>query len=122
MECLSQHGANETAVEVIRVPGAFEIPLALAELAAGGSFDALVALGVVIRGQTPHFDYVCAEASRGISRVSLEYRIPIGFGVLTCESVEQVKARTGGDAGNKGWEAALAAVEMAALVRRLRGD
>lgn len=122
VKCLIHHGASEQALKVVRVPGAFEIPLALAELAASGSFDALVALGVVIRGETPHFDYVCAEASRGISRVSLEYRIPIGFGLLTCDTVEQVVARSGGEGGDKGWEAALAALEMAVLVQGLRGD
>ena len=96
--------------------------LALAELAQSGGLDGLVALAVVIRGETPHFDYVCAEASRGISGVSVDYRIPIGFGVLTCDSVRQAEQRAGGDAGNKGWEAALAALEMALLVDRLRGE
>jgi len=121
-DCLIRHGVAEKDLRVARVPGAFELPLALAELAQSGGLDGLVALAVVIRGETPHFDYVCAEASRGISRVSVDYRIPIGFGVLTCDSVRQAEQRAGGDAGNKGWEAALAALEMALLVDRLRGE
>lgn len=120
VECLDRHGAAETDLRIVRVPGAFEIPLALAELAETGKYDALVALGVVIRGETPHFDYVCAEASRGISRVSLDSKIPVGFGLLTCNDAEQARARAGGSAGNKGWEAAVAALEMASLVDRLR--
>ena len=124
VECLRSHGVDDARLSVIRVPGAFEIPLALEELAAGGEVDGLVALGVVIRGETPHFDYVCSEASRGCSRVSLEHRLPVGFGILTCDTQEQAAARAGGrsegDLG-KGWEAALAALEMAGLTRRL-GD
>lgn len=120
--CLGRHGGGEADRTVVRVPGAFEIPLALAELAESGTYDALVALGVVIRGETPHFDYVCAEASRGISRVSLHWRIPIGFGLLICDDAEQARARAGGSAGNKGWEAAAAALEMAVLVGRLRDE
>lgn len=121
-DCLIRHGVAEADLRIVRVPGAFELPLALAELARSGGLDGLVALAVVIRGETPHFDYVCAEASRGISRVSVDCRIPIGFGVLTCDSARQAEQRAGGDAGNKGWEAALAALEMALLVDRLRGD
>jgi 6,7-dimethyl-8-ribityllumazine synthase len=120
VECLIHHGAGEEDLVSVRVPGAFEIPLALRELAERAELDALVALGVVIRGETPHFDYVCAEASRGIQRVSIDLRIPIGFGVLTCDTLEQAEARAGGEAGNKGWEAALAALEMTDLVDRLR--
>ena len=121
VECLLHHGAGEEDLVEVRVPGAFEIPLALRELAESAELDALVALGVVIRGETPHFDYVCTEASRGIHRISVDHRIPIGFGLLTCDTVEQAAARAGGEAGNKGWEAALAALEMAELLDRLRG-
>lgn len=120
--CLVHHGAAEEALVTVRVPGAFEIPLALRELVERAELDALVALGVVIRGETPHFEYVCTEASRGIRRISVEHRIPVGFGLLTCDTVEQAEARAGGEAGNKGWEAALAALEMAELLDRLRGD
>jgi 6,7-dimethyl-8-ribityllumazine synthase len=123
LECLRRHGVEEGATTLVRVPGAWEIPLALDELAASGGYDGLVALGAVIRGETPHFDYVSAEASRGIAEVSARHRLPVGFGLLTCDTAEQAAERAGGKAGNKGWEAALAAVEMAGLVARLRsGD
>lgn len=122
VECLIHHGAREEDLVAVRVPGAFEIPLALRELAERAELDALVALGVVIRGETPHFDYVCTEASRGIRRISVDHRIPVGFGLLTCDTVEQAEARAGGTAGNKGWEAALAALEMAELLDRLRAE
>jgi 6,7-dimethyl-8-ribityllumazine synthase len=121
VDCLERHGVALEDVHVVRVPGAWEIPLALGELAAAGEIDGLVALGVVIRGETPHFDYICAEASRGIARVAAEYRVPVGFGLVTCDNPEQAAARCGGKSGNKGWEAALAALEMADLKTRLRG-
>jgi 6,7-dimethyl-8-ribityllumazine synthase len=120
LDCLSRHGAAAEAVSVIRVPGAWELPAALEELAAAGTHDALIALAVVIRGETAHFDYICGECSRGIARVASRYRVPIGFGVLTCEDSAQAMERAGGKAGNKGWEAALAAIEMADLVVQLR--
>ena len=103
------------------VPGAWEIPPALEELAVAGKVDGLVAIGVVIRGETPHFDYICSQASRGIAAVAERHRVPVGFGLLTCDSSEQAAERAGGKAGNKGWEAALAALEMADLFARLRG-
>jgi len=106
----------------VSVPGAWEIPQALEEVAAAGAVEGLVAIGVVIRGETPHFDYICAEASRGIAAVAERYRVPVGFGLLTCDTVEQAHERAGGKAGNKGWEAALAALEMADLFARLRGS
>lgn len=121
LDCLERHGVEAEAIRVVRVPGAWEIPLALAELAAAGELDALVALGVVVRGETPHFDQICAQASAGISRVSLDHRLPIGFGLLTCDTPAQAQERSGGKAGNKGWEAAQAALEMADLLARLRG-
>jgi 6,7-dimethyl-8-ribityllumazine synthase len=107
-------------IQVVSVPGSWEIPQALDELAAAGGFDGYVAVGAVIRGETPHFDYVCAQASRGIAKVALARRVPVGFGVLTCETSRQAEERAGGKAGNKGWDAALAALEMADLLARLR--
>lgn len=120
VDCLLRHGVARDAVTVVRVPGAWELPLALEELAAGGQHHGLVALGVVIRGETPHFDYVCAEASRGVADVSARHRIPVGFGLLTCDTSHQAAERAGGKAGNKGWDAAQAALEMAALLQELR--
>jgi len=126
VDCLRRHGVAAADIHVVSVPGAWEIPQALEELAAGGGsakVDGLVALGVVIRGETPHFDYICAQASRGIAGVAERHRLPVGFGLLTCETSEQAAERAGGKAGNKGWEAALAALEMADLFSRLRaGD
>lgn len=122
VDCLRRHGVEAGDVTVVRVPGAFEIPLALEELAAAGGWDGLVALGVVIRGETPHFDYVCNEASSGIARVARKHRLPVGFGLLTCDTSEQARERAGGKAGNKGWEAAQAALEMANLSGELRGE
>jgi 6,7-dimethyl-8-ribityllumazine synthase len=119
VDCLARHGVTSGEVEVVRVPGAWEIPLALEWLAASGRFDALVALGVVLRGETPHFDYICNECSRGSASVMERHGVPVAFGVLTCDTVEQATARAGGDAGNKGAEAALAALEMADLRGRL---
>ena len=120
LDCLRRHGVDEASIRLVRVPGACEIPLALERLAASGELDALVALGVVIRGETSHFEHVCAQATSGIGRVSLDHRLPVGFGLLTCETSEQARERAGGKAGNKGWDAALAALEMADLVTRLR--
>jgi len=122
VDCLLRHGVRRQDLRLVRVPGAFEIPLALDALAGAGEVDALVALGVVIRGETPHFDYVCAEASGGIARVSERHRLPVGFGLLTCDTSRQAEERAGGKAGNKGWEAALAALEMSNLLPRLGGD
>jgi 6,7-dimethyl-8-ribityllumazine synthase len=122
VDCLRRHGVEGGQVHLVSVPGAWEIPQALEELAAAGGVDALVAIGVVIRGETPHFDYICAEASRGIAAVAERHRVPVGFGLLTCDTAEQAQERAGGKAGNKGWEAALAALEMADLFARLRGS
>ncbi|HEX5758152.1 MAG TPA: 6,7-dimethyl-8-ribityllumazine synthase [Thermoanaerobaculia bacterium] len=120
LDCLRRHGVEPKDIHLVRVPGAWEIPAALEELAAAGGADGLVALGVVIRGETAHFDYICAECSRGIAGVTARHRVPVGFGVLTCETTAQAEERAGGKAGNKGWEAALAALEMADLLSRLR--
>jgi 6,7-dimethyl-8-ribityllumazine synthase len=116
---LKRHGVTEKQVEIVRVPGAFEIPIVLRKLALSRRYDALVALGAVIRGDTPHFDYVAGECAGGVSRVALESGVPIAFGVLTTETVEQAMDRAGGKAGNKGADAALTAIEMVNLLRRL---
>jgi 6,7-dimethyl-8-ribityllumazine synthase len=121
VDCLLRHGAAAGDLRVVRVPGAWEIPQALEELAAVGGVDALLALGVVIRGETPHFDFLCKETAAGVARVGERHRLPVAFGVLTCDTTEQARERAGGKAGNKGWEAALAALEMADLFARLRG-
>lgn len=120
LECLRRHGVEPGDIQVVRVPGAWEIPQAAEEIAAAGKVDALVALGVVIRGETPHFDYICSACSQGLARVSERHRLPVGFGVLTCDTSGQAEERAGGKAGNKGWEAAIAALEMADLFARLR--
>ncbi len=119
LETLAGAGADAEDLDVVRVPGAFEIPLALKLLADGDRYDGLLAIGCVIRGETPHFDYVAGEASRGVTDVSLEHRIPVGFGILTVDTIEQAKARSGPESGNKGAEAALAVIEMANLRCRL---
>ena len=119
IDALVKHGANPAEIEVVRVPGAFEMPLALKKLAAGRRHDALIALGCVIRGATPHFDYVAGEASRGISQASLGYDIPVGFGLLTVDTIEQAVERAGTKAGNKGADAAISAIEMASVLRQL---
>lgn len=119
LDCLRRHGAEDSSIHVARVPGAWELPLALDAMAKSGRYDALVALGVVIRGETPHFDYVCAECSRGIAEVSTRHSLPVGFGVLTTDTPAQAVERAGGKAGNKGFEAAQAALEMADLLVRL---
>lgn len=121
LDTLRRHGVVAEDVTVLRVPGAWELPLALEELAATGSYDALIALGVVIRGETAHFDYICTEASRGCQDVSLRHRLAIGFGLLTTEDEEQALARAGGSAGNKGEEAAAAAIGMLRLQEQVRG-
>ena len=119
LDTLSRYGLDRDEVPVVRVPGAFELPLAARWLARRGGIDAVIALGVVIRGDTPHFDYVCAEAARGVQAASVETGVPAIFGVLTCDDRAQADARAGGEHGNKGREAALAALEMVSLRRRL---
>ena len=119
LDTLSRYGLDRDEVLVVRVPGAFELPLAARWLARRGDLDAVIALGAVIRGDTPHFDYVCAEAARGIQTASVDTDVPAIFGVLTCDDRAQADARAGGGHGNKGSEAALAALEMVSLRRRL---
>jgi 6,7-dimethyl-8-ribityllumazine synthase len=121
VDALVRHGAERSNIEVARVPGAFEIPLALRQMAAGKKFDGLIALGCVIRGETPHFEYVAGEATRGITQVGKEFDIPVGFGLLTVDTIEQAIQRAGAKAGNKGIDAALAVVEMVNLLKKLRG-
>ena len=116
---LTKHGVAPTDIEVVRVPGAYETPLAIKKLAASRRYQALIALGCVIRGATAHFDYVAGEASRGIAHVSLTDEIPVGFGILTVDTIEQAIERAGAKAGNKGIDAALAAIQMANVLRQL---
>ena len=121
LDALKRHGATEKQIEIVRVPGAFDLPIVARKLALARRFEALIALGAVIRGQTPHFDYVAGECASGLARIALESGIPIAFGVLTTDTVEQAIDRAGGKAGNKGADAALTALEMANLLRRLDG-
>jgi len=116
MDALIRSGASDEDIEIVKVPGAFEIPLLAKKLAEKGRYDAVICLGAVIRGSTPHFDYVCAEASKGIAAASMDTGVPIIFGILTTDSIEQAIERAGTKAGNKGWSAAMAAVEMANLM------
>ena len=119
LDALKRHGANDKQIEIVRVPGAFDMPVVVRKLALSRRYEALIALGAVIRGQTPHFDYVAGECAAGLARIALESGVPVGFGVLTTENMEQAVDRAGGKAGNKGADAALAALEMANLLRRL---
>lgn len=119
IDCLVRHGAKAEDLATAWVPGAFEIPLAAKKMAASGKYDAVICLGAVIRGATPHFDYVCAEVSKGIATISMQYETPVSFGVLTTESIEQAVERAGTKAGNKGVDAAMAAIEMANLLKNL---
>ena len=121
LDALKRHGATEKQIEIVRVPGAFDIPIVARKLALSRRYEALIALGAVIRGQTPHFDFVAGECASGIARIALESGVPIAFGVLTTDTVEQAIDRAGGKAGNKGADAALTALEMANLLRRMDG-
>lgn len=115
VDCLKRHGLDENHITLAWVPGAFEIPYAAQKLAASKKFDAIICLGCVIRGATPHFDYVCSQAAKGIMDTGLKYDLPVSFGVLTTDSIEQALERAGTKAGNKGWEAAVCAIEMVNL-------
>lgn len=119
VHCLRQHGAAEADLEIVRVPGAFELPVVVAKLAATRRYDGIVALGAVIRGSTPHFDYVAGECVSGIAAAAREHGVPVGFGVLTVDTIEQAIERAGTKAGNKGAEAALAVIETVNLLRRI---
>jgi 6,7-dimethyl-8-ribityllumazine synthase len=119
LDNLQRHGVVPTDIEVAWVPGAMEIPLAAQRMAKSGKYDGIVCLGAVIRGSTPHFDYVAAEVAKGVAMVQLETGIPMGFGVLTTDTIEQAVERAGTKAGNKGWDSALSALEMVNLLRSL---
>ncbi|HEY5790864.1 MAG TPA: 6,7-dimethyl-8-ribityllumazine synthase [Gammaproteobacteria bacterium] len=119
LDTLKRHGAADGDLHVVRVPGAFEMPLAAQRLAAGGQYDAIIALGAVIRGGTPHFEYVAGECTKGLAQVMLQHGLPVAFGVLTVDTIEQAIERAGTKAGNKGAEAALSAIEMVNLLRQL---
>jgi len=117
LEALAKHGVADDAIDVATVPGAFELPLCAQRMAAAGRYDALVCLGAVVRGETPHFDFVAGEAARGLADVARAHDLPIGFGILTTETMDQALARAGGDRGNKGYEAAVTALEMVQVLR-----
>jgi 6,7-dimethyl-8-ribityllumazine synthase len=119
VDCLVRHGAEGDAISVVRCPGSFEIPQVAMRLAAPGKFDAVICLGCVIRGETPHFDYIAAEVAKGIGQISLQTETPVTFGVLTTDTLEQALERAGAKAGNKGWDAALSAIELADLKAQL---
>ncbi len=119
VDALKRHGAKDEDIEIIRVPGAYEIPLATKRMAASKKFDAIITLGAVIRGGTPHFDFVAGECSKGVAQVMMEYDVPVAFGVLTVDTIEQAIERAGTKAGNKGVEAAMSAIEMVNVLPQL---
>lgn len=119
LDCLERHGVSQKDITMCWVPGSFEIPVAAQRMARSKKYDAIICLGTVIRGSTPHFDYVAAEVSKGIAKVSLDESLPVIFGVLTTDTIEQAVERAGTKAGNKGWDAALSALEMADLFTKL---
>ena len=121
IDALKRHGGvKEEMIDVVRVPGAYELPLVAQAMAANGDYDAIIALGAVIRGSTPHFDFVAGEASKGLANVGMSHELPVIFGVLTTDTIEQAVERAGTKAGNKGAEAALSAIEMVSLLRKIR--
>jgi len=119
VDALVRHGARDEDIDVVRVPGSFEIPLTAKKMASKGSYHAVICIGTVIRGATPHFDYVASEVSKGIASVSLETGVPIAFGVITSDTIEQAVERAGTKSGNKGFDAALTAIEMAQVMKKL---
>jgi 6,7-dimethyl-8-ribityllumazine synthase len=119
VDCLRRHGVSKGQITIVRAPGAFEIPLVCKKVAAKGDTDAIIALGAVIRGGTPHFEYVAGECTKGLAMVNMEYGIPTAFGVLTVDTIEQAVERSGTKAGNKGEEAAMSALEMVSLLNKL---
>ncbi|UFS71202.1 6,7-dimethyl-8-ribityllumazine synthase [Geomonas sp. RF6] len=120
LDALVRHGADDARITVARVPGAFEIPIAAKKMAATGSYDAVICLGAVIRGSTPHFDYVASEVAKGIAHVTLDSGVPISFGVLTTDTIEQAVERAGTKAGNKGFDAAVTAIETVNVLREIK--
>jgi len=122
LDCLLRHGAADASLRVVRVPGGFEMPLAAKKVAGSGKVDAVVCLGAVIRGDTQHFELVANEAARGVARAALETGVPVTFGVLAAETLEQAVQRAGAKSGNKGWDAALAAIEMVHVLRAIERE
>ncbi|MGD9142073.1 MAG: 6,7-dimethyl-8-ribityllumazine synthase [bacterium] len=120
LDCLKRHNTDDKAIDVAWVPGSFEIPFAARKLAAG-RYDAVIALGALIRGATPHFDFIAAEVSKGVARASEQHDVPVIFGVITADSMDQAMERSGGKGGNKGWDAAISALEMADLAGKFKG-
>jgi 6,7-dimethyl-8-ribityllumazine synthase len=118
-DALLRHGANEDEIDVIRVPGSFEIPLVAKKMALKGTYNAIICLGTIIRGATPHFEYIASEVSKGIALASMETGLPIAFGIITSDTIEQAIERAGTKSGNKGWDAAITAIEMAQLLKKL---
>ncbi len=119
LDALLRHGATEQSIDVIKVPGSFEIPLTAKKIAEKKSYDAIICLGTIIRGATPHFGYIATEVTKGIASASMETGVPIAFGVITADTIEQAVERAGTKSGNKGWDAALVAIEMAQLLKKL---
>ncbi|MEW6068919.1 MAG: 6,7-dimethyl-8-ribityllumazine synthase [Nitrospirota bacterium] len=118
-DALLRHGAKEDDIDVVKVPGSFEIPVVAKKLAAKGTYNAIICLGTIIRGATPHFEYIAAEVSKGIALVSLETGVPVVFGIITSDTIEQAIERAGTKSGNKGWDAAITAIEMVQLLKKL---
>lgn len=119
IDALLRHGAKDSDIQIVKVPGSFEIPLVAKKMAQSGKFNAIICLGTLIRGATPHFDYIAAEVSKGIALVSLETGIPVSFGVITTDTIEQAIERAGSKSGNKGWDAAIVAIEMARVTEQI---
>lgn len=122
VDCLKRHGAAEKQITVVRVPGSFEIPVAVAKLLDQKRWDAVIGLGVLIRGATPHFDYIAGEVTKGLAHLALQHRTPVTYGLITADTIEQAIERAGTKAGNKGWDAALAAIEMANLFQEIEEE
>jgi 6,7-dimethyl-8-ribityllumazine synthase len=118
-DALIRHGAKEDDIDVAKVPGSFEVPMIAKKMAAKGVYNAIICLGTVIRGATPHFEYISAEVSKGIASASMETGVPIAFGIITCDTIEQAVERAGTKSGNKGWDAAMTAIEMAQLMKKV---
>ena len=118
-DALLRHGAKEDDIDIVKVPGSFEIPMVAKKMAEKGIYNAVICLGTVIRGATPHFDYIASEVSKGVALASMDSGVPVAFGVLTCETIEQAVERAGTKSGNKGWDAAVTAIEMAQLMKKL---
>lgn len=119
VDCILRHGGSEENIEIVRVPGSWEIPVAVRKVIERDDIDAVIALGVLIRGNTPHFEYIASEVSKGLANISIEFGKPVAFGVITADTLEQAVERAGTKMGNKGWEAALSAIEMANLLKEL---